>query len=72
MEDKMSNRAIELMKFNLENEKSKMNYYIEEIKLFTETYGNSRCDYLEYRKNMELYHRSRVSLLMDLIRELES
>lgn len=68
----MGNRAIELMKFNLEKEKSKMNGYAEEVRSFQAEYGYHQCDYVNYRKEMELFHRGRVNLLMDLIRELES
>lgn len=68
----MSSRAIELMKFKLENEKSKMLGYSEEIRNFRKEHGSYDCDYLRYRIEMELFHRGRVNLLMDLIRELES
>ena len=48
-----------------------MNKYDEQIREHYDLYGHRPCDYVNYRREMSLYHRGRVNLCIDLIRELE-
>lgn len=53
-------------------EESKMKHFADQMKSFREEFPTESisCDWYQYRVQMELFHRGRTNLLIDLLREI--